>query len=212
MALKTLVILFSFLLVSSESALAQDFCVADTSGPQNPAGFPCKNPDKVTTNDFVFSGFANPGNKSALVKSSFIPAFVTQLPGLNGLGLSLARADLDAGGVFPMHSHPAATEAFVVVKGTVTAGFISSTANKVYSKTLNAGEAFVVPPGLLHYVINTGKVPAQVFVAFSSPRPGIQLTDLAWFKNDLPSDVVRATTFLDKDEIKKLKALFGGTN
>ncbi|KAK4757890.1 hypothetical protein SAY87_019191 [Trapa incisa] len=213
MALQALLV-FSLLVVSSTTtnALLQDFCVADPAAPMSPDGFSCKSLDKVTVDDFVFSGLDQPGNTSALVNSSFVPAFVTQLPGLNGLGLSLARADLESGGVFPMHSHPSATESFVVVKGSLTAGFISSTANTVYSKVLKAGDVFVVPPGLLHYVINTGADPAQVFVAFSSPRPGIQLADLAWFKSDLPSSVIQATTFLDPDQIKKLKALFGGTN
>ncbi|XP_004303797.1 PREDICTED: auxin-binding protein ABP19a-like isoform 2 [Fragaria vesca subsp. vesca] len=34
----------------------QDFCVADYAAPQSPAGYACKDPVKVTVDDFVFSG------------------------------------------------------------------------------------------------------------------------------------------------------------
>ncbi|XP_065850918.1 auxin-binding protein ABP20-like [Euphorbia lathyris] len=209
MILPILFIILSFQSCSSY-ALVQDFCVADTSS-AGPGGFNCKKPADVTVADFVFSGLATPANYTKLVKASFTPAFVDQLPGLNGLGVSIARFDLEVGGFFPMHSHPQATEVFVVTSGAVNAGFISS-ANVVYSQNLKAGDVFVVPPGLLHYVINAGQTPVLGYVTFSSQKPGIQLMDSALFGNGLPTDVLAKATFLDADQIKKLKGVFGGTN
>ena len=56
-------ILFLFSLLSSSSrALVQDFCVADLSLPDGPAGYPCKNPAKVTVDDFVYSALGVAGN------------------------------------------------------------------------------------------------------------------------------------------------------
>ncbi|XP_050219635.1 auxin-binding protein ABP19a-like [Mercurialis annua] len=204
-------IFFIFSLLSSSSfALVQDFCVADLKAADGPAGYPCKK--TVTVNDFVYSGLAGPGKIIPLIKAAVTPAFVDQFPGVNGLGLSMARLDLEAGGVVPMHTHPAASEALIVVTGTLCAGFISSSDNKVYFKTLNKGDIMIFPQGLLHFQINSGGGSALAFVSFSSPRPGLQITDFALFANDLPSELVEKTTFLDDATVKKLKAVLGGKN
>ncbi|CAI9114406.1 OLC1v1015124C1 [Oldenlandia corymbosa var. corymbosa] len=206
--------LFSLILVivfASEAVSALDFCVADLKGPQTPAGYTCKSPANVTVDDFVFSGLAKAGNTANLIKAAVTPAFDAQFPGVNGLGLSIARLDLAVGGVIPMHTHPGANELLVVTQGKILAGFISS-ANSVYYKTLNKGEVMLFPQGLLHFQINAAGVTSVAFVSFSSPNPGLQITDFAFFANDLPSKIVETTTFLDDAQVKKLKGVLGGTN
>ncbi|KAJ0745685.1 hypothetical protein HanPI659440_Chr10g0401331 [Helianthus annuus] len=203
---------FLFLLVASSSyASVQDFCVADLSQSDTPSGFPCKDVKKVSVSDFVYSGLAAAGNTSNLIKAAVTPAFTAQFPGVNGLGISTARLDLAVGGVIPMHTHPGGSELLVVIEGTICAGFISS-ANTVYFKTLKKGDIMLFPQGLLHFQINSGKGPALAIVSFSSPVPGLQITDFALFANDLPTEIVAATTFLDPATIKKLKGVLGGTN
>ncbi|XP_021901949.1 germin-like protein subfamily 3 member 3 [Carica papaya] len=199
----------SSLLISTSFGAVQDFCVADLSGPQSPAGFSCKNPAKVTENDFAFY-LGKAGNTSNLIKAAVTPAFAAQFPGVNGLGISMARLDLAAGGVVPMHTHPGGSEVLVVVEGVICAGFISS-ANTVYLKTLYKGDIMVFPQGLLHFQVNSGKSFATAFVSFSSSTPGLQILDFALFANDLPSDLIEKTTFLDDAQVKKLKAVLGGT-
>ncbi|GJS25686.1 auxin-binding protein ABP19a-like protein [Tanacetum coccineum] len=176
-----------------------------------PTGFPCKDPKKLTEADFVYSGLGVAGNTTNLIKAAVTPAFTAQFPAVNGLGISLARLDLAAGGVIPMHTHPGGSEVLVVIDGTICAGFISS-ANTVYFKTLNKGDIMVFPQGLLHFQINSGKGKAFAYVSFSSPSPGLQITDFALFANELPTELVAATTFLDPATIKKLKGVLGGTN
>ncbi|GMI92660.1 ARABIDOPSIS THALIANA GERMIN 3, germin 3, GERMIN-LIKE PROTEIN 3 [Hibiscus trionum] len=83
-------------LFSTTNAL--DFCVGDLNAPQGHAGYSCKEAEAVTVNDFVFSGLRAAGNTSNLLKSAATPAFSTQFPGVNGLGISLVRADLAVGG------------------------------------------------------------------------------------------------------------------
>ncbi|KAE8714084.1 Germin-like protein 1 [Hibiscus syriacus] len=197
----------SFLFSSSNAA---DFCVGDLNGPQGPAGYSCKKPETVTVNDFVYSGLGATGNTSNIIKAAVTPAFSAQFPGVNGLGISMARLDLATGGVIPMHTHPGASEVLVVVQGTICAGFISS-ANKVYFKSLNKGDIMVFPQGLLHFQINAGKTQALAFVSFSSPSPGLQILDFALFGDDLPTDIIQETTFLDVAQIKKLKGVLGGS-
>ncbi|KAI9123358.1 hypothetical protein K1719_006247 [Acacia pycnantha] len=203
---------FIFCLLSSTSqASVVDFCVADYAAPNSPAGYSCKKPAKVTVEDFVFHGLGVAGNTSNIIKAAVTPAFDAQFPGLNGLGISLARLDLDKGGVIPIHTHPGASEALVVIQGGITAGFVSSD-NTVFIKTLNKGDTMVFPQGLLHFQINSGGIPALAFVSFSSANPGLQILDFALFKSDFPTPLIALTTFLDVAQVKKLKGVLGGKN
>lgn len=204
--------LFIFsLLTFSTQASAFDFCVADPSLPVGPAGYSCKKVADVGVEDFVYS-LAATGNTSNIILAAVTPAFPPAFPGVNGLGISIARLDFAVGGVIPFHTHPGGSEVLVVIQGTICSGFISSFDNKVYLKTLNKGEVMVLPQGLLHFQFNSGKIPAIAFASFSSPFPGLQVTDFAFFKNDLPTEIVVKTTFLDPAQVKKLKGVLGGTN
>ncbi|PKU61224.1 auxin-binding protein ABP20-like [Dendrobium catenatum] len=202
-----LVLLLSSILSPSSAA---DFCAADLSLPTNPAGFSCKKASTVSTSDFVFSGLGAPGNTNNIVKAAVTPAFTTQFPGLNGLGLSLARLDLAIDGVVPLHTHPAASEVLLVIQGSIEAGFISSS-NTVYYKTLSEGDTMVFPQGLLHFQVQSGSTPAVAFATFNSPDPGLQITSLSLFGSSLPSHLVEKVTFLDDAQVKKLKKVLGGT-
>uniref|UniRef100_M8CMG6 Uncharacterized protein n=1 Tax=Aegilops tauschii TaxID=37682 RepID=M8CMG6_AEGTA len=130
-----LAVLVSFLVLPfSALALTQDFCVADLACPDTPAGDPCKK--GVGQGDLYHHGLATAGNTNNLIKAAVTPAFVGQFPGVNGLGISAARLDIAVGGVVPLHTHPAASELLFVTEGTILAGFISSSSNTVYTKTL----------------------------------------------------------------------------
>ncbi|KAF3449338.1 hypothetical protein FNV43_RR10066 [Rhamnella rubrinervis] len=199
------------LLFSFSLSAVKDFCVADFSAPEGPAGYSCKNPAKVTVDDFAYSGLGVAGNASgSIFKSAVATAFVDDFPGLNGLGVSMARADLAPGGVIPLHTHPGASEILLAAEGTVTAGFISA-ANHVYIKTLNKGDIIVLPQGLLHFAVNTGSSQALVFVSFSSESPGVQFVSNALFGNNFPTELITASTLLEASEVKRLKVVFNGS-
>lgn len=204
--LLTITLLFS----SSVYASVNDFCVADLSQSDTPSGYPCKKATSLTEKDFVYSGLGVAGNTTNIISAAVTPAFVAQFPAVNGLGISLARLDLAAAGVIPMHTHPGASEVLVVIQGSICAGFISS-ANTVYFKTLFKGDIMVFPQGLLHFQINSGDGPALAFVSFSSASPGLQILDYALFGNELPTELVTKTTFLDAAVVKKLKSVLGGS-
>ncbi|KAL3618207.1 Auxin-binding protein ABP19a [Castilleja foliolosa] len=199
------------LLISTSNAAVQDFCVADLTGPQGPAGYNCKSPSNVTANDFVFTGFRMSGNTTNIINAAVSPAFDAQFPAVNGLGVSIARLDLAPAGVIPMHTHPGGSEILIVVQGTIVTGFISN-ANKVFVKKLVKGDVMVFPQGLLHFQINGGGRKAVAIVSFSSQNPGLQILDFALFANDLATELVAKTTFLDPALIKKLKGVLGGTD
>ncbi|CAN6478337.1 unnamed protein product [Victoria cruziana] len=188
-----------------------DFCVGDMSKPETPSGLPCKKVSDVSVDDFIFSGLAAAGNTSNIINAAVTAAFVPQFPALNGLGLSAARIDIAVGGVVPLHTHSAATELLLVLKGAVCAGFISN-ANYIYYKKLKAGEMMVFPQGLLHFQINSGSSEVEAVAFFNSPSPGLQITSIALFGNALPTELVAGTTFISKPEITRLKGILGGTN
>ncbi|XP_057455074.1 auxin-binding protein ABP19a-like [Lotus japonicus] len=204
-----IVFLFSLLLSTSHAAV-QDFCVADLKGSDGPAGYPCKTPATVTSDDFVFAGLSAPGNITNIIGAAVTPAFVGQFPGVNGLGLSAARLDIGPGGVIPLHTHPGANELLIVTQGHITAGFISS-ASTVYIKTLKKGELMVFPQGLLHFQVAAGKTKAIGFAIFSSASPGLQILDFALFASNFSTPLITKTTFLDPALVKKLKGVLGGS-
>ncbi|TVU05620.1 hypothetical protein EJB05_48789, partial [Eragrostis curvula] len=200
-----------FLLPVSTLALAQDFCVANLLQSQTPSGYPCKPELLVTSNDFVNHGLAEPGLLIPPFKTRLASALVTQFPAVNGLGISATRFDVLPGGVVPMLTHPGATELLLVVEGQMIAGFVSADRNQVYIKALEKGDLFVFPQGLLHFQYNPANTTAVGFSAYSSSNPGLQIVDWALFKNNLASKIINNVTFIDFPEIRRLKALFGGS-
>ena len=137
-------------------------------------GLPCKNAMAVTADDFLLKGLDKPGNTSNQLGVAVTQVFAMQLPGLNTLGISMARIDFAPyGGLNPPHTHPRATEILVVIEGTLYVGFIT-TANQLFSKTLEKGDVFVFPKGLVHFQQNVGPYNAVAISGLSSQNPGVQ--------------------------------------
>ncbi|KAK2449677.1 germin protein precursor [Trifolium repens] len=206
----TIFIIFS-LLSFSHASLVVDFCVADYTAPNGPAGYSCKSPENATADDFVYHGLNTSGNITNIFNATVTFAFDSQFPGLNGLGITIGRLDFGVGGVVPLHTHPRGSELIVVIEGTLLAGFVS-TNNVAYIKTLYKGDIMVFPQGLLHFQINVGDSNALAFVSLGSANPGLQILDTALFSSNLPSEVIAATSFIDIDEVRKLKGIFGGSD
>ncbi|KAI6691398.1 hypothetical protein NL676_028226 [Syzygium grande] len=198
------------LLFSSSHASVRDLCVANLKGPDTPAGFPCKSPKKVTVNDFVSSGLGVAGNTTNIIKAAGTPAFDGQSRRLNGLGISAAQFGPGTIQRRPLHTHPGTSELLFVVHWKILVGFISS-ANDVCVKTLKKGDIMVFAAGLLHFQVNAGRSTSSAVVSFSTTNPGLQILDFALFGDNLPSLLVEKNTFLDDAQVKKLKAVLGGT-
>ncbi|PIA34041.1 hypothetical protein AQUCO_03900144v1 [Aquilegia coerulea] len=204
--------LASFVLASDPSPL-QDFCVA-IDEPKDAVfvnGKFCKNPKLVTAEDFLLKGLNMPGNTSNQLGSFVTPANVAQLPGLNTLGISLVRIDYAPYGLNPPHTHPRATEALVVLEGSLYVGFVTSNPdNRLITKVLYEGDAFVFPEGLVHFQFNVGKTKAVAFAGLSSQNPGvITIANAVFGSNPSISDDVLAKAFqVDKKVVDRLQAQF----
>ncbi|KAL2554844.1 Inositol polyphosphate multikinase [Forsythia ovata] len=135
-------------------------------------GFLCKNPANITASDFKSSLLNQGGDTDNFYRSSMNIITAAEFPGLNTLGLSASRTDLEDDGLVTPHAHPRASEMMFVSTGVVVAGFVDSN-NQVFQKFLNEGDVFVFPRGLLHYCFNAGFEHATVFSVLNSQNPGL---------------------------------------
>nr|ABS44860.1 putative germin-like protein [Oryza sativa Japonica Group] len=216
---------FSFLLVAALLGLAswkaiasdpsplQDFCVADLNSPVRVNGFVCKNPMNASADDFFKAAMLDkPRDTNNKVGSNVTLVNVLQLPGLNTLGISIARLDFAPLGLNPPHTHPRATEIFTVLEGTLYVSFVTSNPdNRLLSKVLNKGDVFVFPEGLIHFQFNPNPhKPAVAIAALSSQNPGVITIANAVFGSNPPisDDILMKAFQVDKKIIDLLQAQF----
>jgi quercetin dioxygenase-like cupin family protein len=192
----------------------QDFCVADLMNPVSVNGFVCKNAMMVTANDFLKKGLDIPGNTRNDLGVNVTQVFVMQLAGLNTLGISMARIDFAPnGGLNPPHTHPRATEILTVLQGTLYVGFIT-TNNRLFSKTLEKGDVFVFPKGLVHFQLNVGYGSAVALAGLSSQNPGVQQIAKSLFGASNPAvdpAVLAKAFYIDPNLVKFLQKRFAAT-
>ncbi|KAL2225875.1 putative germin-like protein 2-1 [Sesamum indicum] len=202
---------FGLLAFAFEPSPLQDFCVADSTSSARVNGQPCKNPALVQASDFSFSGLHLPGNTSNPNGSKVTPVSVAQLPGLNTLGISMVRIDYAPWGINPPHTHPRATEILTVLEGSLQVGFVTSNPdNSLITKTLQKGDVFVFPVGLVHFQRNVGTGNAVAIAALSSQNPGVITIANAVFgsKPGISSDILAKAFQVDKSVVYQLQAKF----
>ncbi|XP_042024001.1 germin-like protein subfamily 1 member 20 [Salvia splendens] len=179
---------FAFLTIASlfveayDPAPLQDFCIAvnDTEAAVFVNGKICKDPKRVTADDFYYAGGLNESRQVTNPLGSKITLVYDEiLSGLNTQGVAIARLDFDLEGLNPPHQHPRGSEIFLVLEGTLYAGLINSNPadpndkNLFFAKILNAGDIFVFPRGMIHFQYNVGKTKAVAIAAFNSQNPGV---------------------------------------
>ncbi|KAI5671604.1 hypothetical protein M9H77_11968 [Catharanthus roseus] len=211
LALPLLITSCFYLAFAFEPSPIQDFCVADTTTSARVNGLPCKNPKDVEASDFFFSGLHRPGNTSNPLGSRVTPVFVAQLPGLNTLGISMARLDYAPWGINPPHTHPRATEILTILQGTLQVGFVTSNPdNRLISKILQKGDVFVFPVGLVHFQRNVGNGNAVAIAGFSSQNPGVITIGNAVFGSDpmIANDLLAKAFQTDKNVVDSIQSKF----
>ncbi|CDP10148.1 unnamed protein product [Coffea canephora] len=189
----------------------QDFCVADNSSPVWVNGVPCKDPKLVTAEDFFFTGLNIPGNTSNAYGSKVTSVSVAEMPGLNTLGVSMARIDFAPKGVNPPLFHPRATGILTVLEGTLLVGFVTSNPeNRLITKVVQKGDVFVIPVGLVHFHRNVGDTNAVAVAAYSSQNPDSTAIGKAVFgSTPLISDDVLAKAFqVNRNTIDGIQSKF----
>ncbi|XP_071717793.1 putative germin-like protein 2-1 [Rutidosis leptorrhynchoides] len=210
-------LLFGLLLATCSLALAsdpgplQDFCVADLNNKVLVNGVVCKDPDQVKAEDFLFRGLNRMGNTSNAVGSNVTAVTVTQLPGLNTLGISMARIDFAPWGINPPHTHPRATEILTVIEGSLQVGFVTSNPeNRLITTVLQKGDVFVFPEGLIHFQKNVGNGYALAIAGLSSQNPGvITIANAAFGSNpDISADILAKAFQVDVNTVYQIQSKF----
>ncbi|XP_028783684.1 germin-like protein subfamily 1 member 7 isoform X2 [Neltuma alba] len=167
----------------------------------------CKDPNLVKAEDFFFR--IMPGNTDNPLGSQVTQVSVNEFPGLNTLGVSLARIDYAPYGLNPPHTHPRATEVLTVLEGTLMVGFVASNQNdnRLFTKVLNKGEVFIFPFGMIHFQLNVGKDDAVALSSLSSQNPGVITIAKALFGSDplISPDVLTKAFQVDKNIIAYLQ-------
>ncbi|KAJ0251134.1 Germin-like protein subfamily 1 member 8 [Hirschfeldia incana] len=197
-AVLSLLALILPLAIASDPSPLQDFCV----GVNTPAsGY-----------DFFSSVLNRPGNVNNAVGSNVTTVNVNNLGGLNTLGISLVRIDYAPNGQNPPHTHPRATEILIVQQGTLLVGFVSSNqdGNRLFAKTLNVGDVFVFPEGLIHFQFNLGRTPAVAIAALSSQNAGvITIANTVFGSNpDIDPNVLARAFQMDANVVRDLQNRF----
>ncbi|XP_028783692.1 germin-like protein subfamily 1 member 13 [Neltuma alba] len=187
----------------------QDFCVGvnDTKLGVFVNGKFCKDPKLVKADDFCFHIME--GNTSNPLGSQVTQVSVNEFPGLNTLGISLARIDYAPYGLNPPHIHPRATEVLTVLEGTLMVGFVASNQNdnRLFTKVLNKGDVFVFPFGMIHFQLNVGHDNAVALSSLSSQNPGVITIAKAVFGSTPPisRDVLTKAFQVDQNIIAYLQ-------
>ncbi|KAI9195349.1 hypothetical protein LWI28_014057 [Acer negundo] len=199
--------LFFLTLLSSSLAIFQMASAGDTDIisdfilPSNITG-------PVDGNFFTFTGMRSLIGAQLPENFRISKACITEFPVLIGQGVSLAFLQFPTGSLNPPHTHPRSAELFFLIEGSLEVGF-TDTMNKLYKQTLQAGDIFMFPKGLVHFQYNhDGKKPATAISSFGSPNPRTVSLALNLFTTAIDDDILAKVLKTDVVTTKFLRANF----
>ncbi|CAI0544196.1 unnamed protein product [Linum tenue] len=179
--------------------------------------------DPDILSDFILPpGVANPPDASFFTFTAFrsllegsnlttyntftaIKATMAEFPALNGQSVSLAALRFPSATANPPHTHPRAAELLFLVSGALEVGVVDTT-NKLFTRTLRAGDMFVFPKGLVHFQYNAWEEAALGFSAFGSANAGLVSLPATLFGTEIDDEVLAKGFKTDVDTVRGLKA------
>ncbi|KAL8192451.1 hypothetical protein R6Q57_027636 [Mikania cordata] len=162
------------------------------------------NASAVDASFFTCTGlrrFYNPNPKNFTV----IKASMAEFPALNGQSVSYAVLQFPPAGVNPPHTHPRAAELLVVMLGTLEVGFVDTT-NVLYNQTLQVGDMFVFPKGLVHFQYNRNHNQSAIAIsAFGSANAGLLSVPKSVFTTGIDDNVLAMSFKTDVPTVQKIE-------
>ncbi|XP_062083621.1 germin-like protein 9-3 [Humulus lupulus] len=155
---------------------------------------------------FTFTGLESlmGADPPAIFKATKVS--MAEFPALNGQSVGYAVLQFPAMTTNPPHTHPRSAELLLLTDGSLEVGFVD-TANKLYTQSLQAGDIFVFPKGLVHFQYNSDpQNPAVAVSAFGSANAGTVSLPNTLFASGLDDNVLAISFKTDVDTIQKLKA------
>ncbi|KAL7228411.1 hypothetical protein ACSBR2_007181 [Camellia fascicularis] len=193
-------LLLAFALTARKTTLAGDpDILSDFIVPQNVSD--------VDGKFFTYTGMRGVFDKYP-ANFTVTKASMAEFPALNGQSVSYAVLFYPAGSINPPHTHPRAAELLFLVDGTLEVGFVD-TKNVLYNQTLQIGDMFVFPKGLIHFQYNRNHNKSALAIsAFGSASAGIVSVPVSVFGTDIDDEILAKAFKTDIDTVKKIKARF----
>ncbi|KAI9389731.1 hypothetical protein POPTR_008G084300v4 [Populus trichocarpa] len=167
---------------------------------------PANSSTKIGGDFFTFTDLRGFFDRAYPPNSKVTKASLAEFPALNGQSVSFATLEYPAGTINPPHTHPRSAELLFVVDGSLEVGFIDTT-NKLYTQTLQLGDMFVFPKGLVHYQSNANaKNPATAISAFGSANAGTVSVPSTVFATGIDDNILAKAFKTDIGTIQKIKA------
>ncbi|RWR74049.1 putative germin-like protein 9-2 [Cinnamomum micranthum f. kanehirae] len=164
------------------------------------------NVSTVDGNFFTFTGLRALVGAPDPTKFTVTKVSMAEFPALNGQSVSYAVLQYPAGTVNPPHTHPRSAEFLFLIDGTLEVGIVDTT-NKLYTQTLQSGDLFVFPKGLVHYQYNTDSENSAVALsAFGSANAGTVSVPSSVFTTGIDDDILAKSFKTDVVTIQKIKA------
>ncbi|KAL2549088.1 Germin-like protein subfamily 2 member 4 [Forsythia ovata] len=132
-------------------------------------------------------------------------ASMAEFPALNGQSVSFALLTYPPGTVNPPHTHPRASELLFLLEGSLEVGFVNTT-NKLFNQTLEEGDIFIFPKGLMHFQYNRNEqTPAVAVSAFGSASAGTVSIPSAVFNTSIYDPILAVSFKTDVATIRRIK-------
>ncbi|ONI01331.1 hypothetical protein PRUPE_6G133400 [Prunus persica] len=160
----------------------------------------------VHANFFTYTGFRVLVGGGPPTTFKVLKATLAEFPALDGQSVSYAILEFPSGTTNPPHTHPRSAELLFLVDGTLEVGFID-TKNNLFTQTLQSGDLFVFPKGLVHFQYNAdAQNPALAISAFGSANAGTVSLPNTLFTTGIDNNVLAISFKTDVATIQKLKA------
>lgn len=155
---------------------------------------------------FTFTGMRSLVGAEPPAAFKVLKASLVEFPALNCQSVSYAVLQYPAGTANPPHIHPRSAELLLVVEGALQVGFVDTT-NKLFTQSLQGGDVFVFPKGLVHFQYNADPYnPAIAVSAFGSVNAGTVSVPNTLFATGVDDNVLAFSFKTDVATIQKLKA------
>ncbi|CAN1171306.1 Germin-like protein 9-3 [Linum perenne] len=155
---------------------------------------------------FTFKGFEFLVNGTQLAPTfKVVKASKAEFPALDGQSVSYATLLFPSGTTNPPHTHPRSAELLFVIDGSLQVGFVDTT-NKLFTQTLQTGDMFVFPKGLVHFQYNAWNSTAIALSAFGSASAGTVSLPTTLFATNIDDTVLAKSFKTDVSVIQALKA------
>ncbi|KAE8692742.1 hypothetical protein F3Y22_tig00110831pilonHSYRG00628 [Hibiscus syriacus] len=166
-----------------------------------------ENQNTVDGNFFTYTGMRVIVNETSFPANfTVLKATMEEFPALNGQSVSYALLQFPASSVNPPHTHPRSAELLFLADGNLEVGFVDTT-NKLFTQSLQSGDMFIFPKGLVHYQYNADtNHPAIAISAFGSANAGTVSIPKTLFATDIDDDILAKSFKTDVSTIQALKA------